>query len=91
MLASADETGVTTGVDLRMVGGTDGRKALLWQSRNPTGGVTCLAVAARPSDGAPLLHTHTFWRSLVVIPRGANPPQQNSLHLPSVTQLPPLA
>lgn len=51
MLVTADETGVTAGVDLRMIGGKDGRKAVLWQSRNPTGGITCLAVASRPSDG----------------------------------------
>ena len=51
MLVTADETGVTAGVDLRMIGGKDGKKALLWQSRNPTGGITCLAVASRPSDG----------------------------------------
>ena len=51
MLVTADETGLTAGIDLRMVGGKDGKKALLWQSRNPTGGITCLAVASRPSDG----------------------------------------
>ena len=51
MLVTADETGVTAGVDLRMIGGKDGKKAVLWQSRNPTGGITCLAVASRPSDG----------------------------------------
>ena len=59
MLVTADETGVTAGVDLRMVGGSDPRKALLWQSRNPTGGVTCLAVAARPSDGKSLNSSST--------------------------------
>ena len=51
MLVTADETGLTAGVDLRMIGGKDGQKAVLWQSRNPTGGITCMAMAARPSDG----------------------------------------
>ena len=60
MLVTADETGVTAGVDLRMVGGADPRKALLWQSRNPTGGVTCLAVAARPSDGDHLSYSSSL-------------------------------
>lgn len=51
MLVTADETGVVAGVDLRMLGGKAGQKPILWQSRNPTGGVTCLTVACRPMDG----------------------------------------
>lgn len=57
MLVTADETGITAGVDLRMIGGQGDQKAVLWQSRNATGGITCMAVASRPSDGRLLVCT----------------------------------
>ena len=60
MLVTADETGLTAGVDLRMIGGKDSRKALLWQSRNSTGGITCMAVASRPSDGMLIQKQHNL-------------------------------
>ena len=52
MLLSADETGQMAAVDLRMVGGGGGRRSVLWQARNPAGGVTRMTTALRPSDGA---------------------------------------
>ena len=52
MLLSADETGQMAAVDLRTVGGGGGRRSVLWQARNPAGGVTRMTTALRPSDGA---------------------------------------
>ena len=51
MLISADESGLVAAVDLRMLGGDKLKKAVLWQSRNPTGGVTCMATAPHPTSG----------------------------------------
>ena len=54
MLISADESGLVSAVDLRMLGGEKLRRAVLWQGRNPTGGVTCMATAPHPSSGKPV-------------------------------------
>ena len=53
MLLSADESGLVAAVDLRMLGGEKAKRAVLWQSRNPTGGITCMTTAVHPSSGAP--------------------------------------
>lgn len=63
VVASADETGLIAAVDLRMVGDGNGKRSLLWQSRNPSGGVTCMTNATRPSDGEALLLTTQMPRS----------------------------
>ena len=51
MLISADESGLVAAVDLRMLGGEKARRAVLWQSRNPTGGITCMTTATHPTSG----------------------------------------
>ena len=51
MLASADESGLLAAVDLRLMGGEAGSRALLWRAKSPYGGVTCLAAATHSATG----------------------------------------
>ncbi len=51
VLASADESGLLAAIDLRLMGGEEGSRALLWRAKSHYGGVTCLAAATHSATG----------------------------------------